>query len=123
MEDSEAITQFCAITQADPETAQRYLAVADHELETAITLFLESGGAPINDPSRDDSVEVLSPVRNEGFFSDEDVALSRQLQEEEYRNGSTDGVREAIRPVTETLVDPAYGESIANTCRMSMLII
>lgn len=108
MHDSESISQFCAVTQADPETARRYLEVAGNEIETAITLYLESGGAPINSPGNN---EPLSPVPNEGFVDhDEDMDLVRRLQEEEYRKTNDDGVREAIRPVTETLVDPMFGK-------------
>lgn len=118
MDDSETVTQFCAITASDPATAQQFLAIADQNLETAISLFFEGGGASL--PNQQDAIDSTNP-RNQPSTGEshgggapdstgfDDAAFSRRLQEEEYGN-NTDGVREAIRPVTETLVDPVYGK-------------
>lgn len=105
----ELVAQFCAITAADSDTANRYLVVADQDLETAVTLFLEGGGASI--ASQEDAVTRTSSGNISGGGSeDEDEALSRRLQQEEYNgNNSASGeVREAIRPVRETLVQPGF---------------
>ena len=132
MDQSELVAQFCAITAADADTAERYLAVADQDLETAVTLFLEGGGASIasqenavtsqqqrtsRDSSTHDSASA-GPRGDSNYNSasvtdeEDDAALSRRLQQEEYNssNGGSDDVREAIRPVTETLVHPGYGQ-------------
>lgn len=114
MDHSEAVAQFCAITEADAATAEQYLTIADQNLESAITLFLEGGGASL--ASQQDAIDLTS-TRNSssepvpGATEEDDIALSRRLQEEEY-SGSTEGVREAIRPVTETLVDPMFGKRL-----------
>lgn len=111
MDHSEAVAQFCAITEADAATAEQYLTIADQNLESAIALFLEGGGVSL--ASQQDVIDLTS-TRNSssepmtGAIEEDDIALSRRLQEEEY-SGSAEGVREAIRPVTETLVDPMFG--------------
>ncbi|KAF5111176.1 hypothetical protein DV453_000417 [Geotrichum candidum] len=116
MDQSELIEQFCAITASDAETAERYLAVADQNLEAAITLFLEGGGQsfasqqqpPQSNVNSGPTVSAGSSV-GAGAIDEDDEALVRRLQQEEYNSTDNDGVREAIRPVTETLVEPGYG--------------
>lgn len=117
MDSSDLVAQFCSITESDPETAEQYLALADRNLETAITLFIEGGSVPITDQEYSTSAASrLSPgaATGGGDLTDisDDAALSRRLQQEEYANNSSDNVREAIKPVTETLVESSYGRSL-----------
>uniref|UniRef100_A0A060T8S2 ARAD1C39028p n=1 Tax=Blastobotrys adeninivorans TaxID=409370 RepID=A0A060T8S2_BLAAD len=90
MDQSELVAQFCAITSAEPSLAEQYLAVNDNNLEQAVALFFESGGASlesqVHDPTSANPQSTQSP-----------------LQE--------DPVRERIQPVTERLVNP--GEDYA----------
>lgn len=102
------IAQFCAVTAADSELAKQYLDVADGDLESAITLFLESGGVSI------ESQRQVVESRNSLSDDSGDVEMSRRIQEEEYRSeahGShqeDEQVRERIQPVTERLVEPSF---------------
>ncbi|KAJ3043123.1 hypothetical protein HDV00_005738 [Rhizophlyctis rosea] len=45
--DDESILHFCEITGAAPDVAKTYLQVSEGNVEAAITLFMESGGAPL----------------------------------------------------------------------------
>lgn len=89
----ELISNFCAITAASTEKAERYLTVCDNDLERAVTLFLENDGADLGAPS-------ASAVPDD---TDDSDALARRLQEEEYASGGGE-VREAIERRTDTLV-------------------
>lgn len=115
MDHSELVAQFCAITQADSDTAEQYLQVADNSLENAITLFLEGGGVSLDNQIRASNQSNASTdnLRSQsagpgGEDFEDDEALTRRLQEEEYANGQ-DTVRERIQPVTETLVESGFG--------------
>lgn len=77
------MAQFCGITASDPAIAEQYLLVSDNNLEQAVTLFLESGGAPIQDVSE-------RPQSN---------TANAQPQ-------SPEPIRAPIESVTERLVDP-----------------
>jgi UBX domain-containing protein 7 len=104
----DAVEQFCAVTAAEPELARQYLEVADGNLESAITLFLESGGASI------ESQRHAAESRGSSTDTPGDEEMSRRLQEEEYGSGMQsqqegEQVRERIQPVTERLVEPQYG--------------
>lgn len=87
----ELISNFCSITAASTESAERYLTVCDNDLERAVTLFLENDGADLGG----------GPTATPAESGDSD-ALARRLQEEEYADGG--GVREAIQRRTDTLV-------------------
>ena len=101
MDQSELIAQFCAVTAADPSLAERYLAVSDNNLESAITLFLESGGASIESQSHDASNTNNNDSNNNNDDDDDD-----------------DYVRERIRPVTERLVEPeSFYENVTTSSR------
>lgn len=109
-EHSDLVASFCAITQADPETAEQYLQVADNSLEQSVALFLDSGGVSLDNQRRAEQSNLTSERAagdiSEDNFEDDDE-LSRRLQNEEYSNNQ-DNTRERIRPVTETLVDPEF---------------
>ncbi|BFZ62696.1 UBX domain protein Ubx2 [Saitoella coloradoensis] len=108
MDDQEAIAQFCAITDAKPATAEQYLRVSDGNIESAVMLFFESGGADLNtEPSSHTGTGGReSPVQipDEDDFED-DEAMARRLAAE-YGNQE---VRAPIAPTTQTLVEPEYG--------------
>ncbi|KAI8050973.1 thioredoxin-like protein, partial [Syncephalis plumigaleata] len=48
MDSSEKLVQFCSITEAEPDQAEKFLAIADGDLERAITLFMENGPSFVN---------------------------------------------------------------------------
>ncbi|KAG5363527.1 UBX domain-containing protein 2 [Yarrowia sp. B02] len=87
----ELISNFCAITAASTDKAERYLQVCDNDLERAVTLFLENDGADLG------GAEPSAPA------TDDSDALARRLQEEEYASNGGE-VREAIQRRTDTLV-------------------
>lgn len=112
MDQSELIAQFCSFTAADPATAEQYLAISDNNLENAVTLYLESGGASLDSQvqaSQQSRSAQHTSAHNDDDFEDDEV-ISRRLQNEEYSHANTEEeVREVIRPVTETLVEPGFG--------------
>ncbi|KAJ1950088.1 UBX domain protein Ubx2, partial [Dispira parvispora] len=59
--DSESILQFCQVTDADPPIALSYLKVADGNVEQAVSLFLENGGAPLDMDTTSSSADVSGP--------------------------------------------------------------
>lgn len=83
----ELVAQFCGITASDPSIAEQYLQVSDNNLEQAVTLFLESGGAPIQDVSERSSANPPAVTRSP----------------------SPPPIRAPIEPVTERLIDPMSG--------------
>ncbi|KAJ1651636.1 UBX domain protein Ubx2 [Dispira simplex] len=60
--DSESILQFCQVTNAEPPIALGYLKVADGNVEQAVSLFLENGGAPLDMDSSSTSVDSSGPL-------------------------------------------------------------
>ena len=52
--DDGALAQFTSITGTQPETAQRYLAFTDGDLQQAIELFFANDGADLDVPSASD---------------------------------------------------------------------
>lgn len=131
------IQQFVAITDTTPSKADTYLKVSDYDLEQAIQLFFETGGAmdapepaaaetsrpaPATTSAQvieDDDVEQAlraSAGAGAGSYED-DEAMARRLQEEFYGSGGAqgeeNGVRAPIPRTMETLVggydDEEYG--------------
>lgn len=110
--DDENISNFVAITSADPTKAAQYLSLTDNNLEQAIQLFFDSpnldfGGAPASQPAPTNASNVQNPIT---IDSDEDMsdfdaglqtntpprpqqnveddeAMARRLQEEIYGAG------------------------------------
>ncbi|KAH8698288.1 putative UBX domain protein [Talaromyces proteolyticus] len=137
--DGDVIAQFTEVTGSTPELATQYLEIADFNIEQAMQLYFENGGAEIQ-PSRqtepthrnnlgsdvihhadaDDDVLVdearsSAPSRQPDLNFEDDAAIARRLQEELYAAGgdSSDGVRAPIARTTETLVGPGaedFGE-------------
>ncbi|EEP82898.1 conserved hypothetical protein [Uncinocarpus reesii 1704] len=71
MEDA-AVAQFTEITGSSPETATQYLQLSDYNLETAMQLYFENGGAEIRTESQPAPVQrSLSRPRVSAGFEDE----------------------------------------------------
>lgn len=128
------VAQFTEITGSTPELAAQYLELADFNIEQAMQLYFENGGAPLTEeptqPSRRSGYEDESGVIHVDSDSDDDnrlphagqstqptagstfeddAAMARRLQEEMYRgdnNYGSDGVRAPMARTTETLVGP-----------------
>lgn len=125
------MAQFAEITGSTPELATQYLALADFQIEQAMQLYFENGGAPLTEePSRpprnpafEDTSDVVhidsdtddeirpgqAPPTQPGGASpfEDDAAMARRLQEEMYGGADNeDGVRAPMARTTETLVGP-----------------
>lgn len=116
----DVVAQFTEITGSSPELAIQYLHLADYNIEQAMQLYFENGGAPLTDepiPSTsdapgarptagdsgavhvgsDDEVtvdEARSTPRHQGPQSstyEDDEAMARRLQEEMYGGGGGGG--------------------------------
>ncbi|TKX26234.1 thioredoxin-like protein 1 [Elsinoe australis] len=125
------IAQFTSITGATPERAQQYLNVSDNNVEQAVTLFFETGGADmggalpeqqVSQPaasgrgyrenadgtvtidSDDDEVMTTGsrPAQPSTNYED-DEAMARRLQEEAYGSGGVGGGMDEVRaPMART---------------------
>ncbi|BCR95181.1 DNA-protein crosslink repair co-factor UBX5 [Aspergillus luchuensis] len=134
--EGDVVAQFTEITGSKPELATQYLQLTDFNIEQAVQLFFENGGAPLTDdplPSAstpqqashaggygnesgvvnidsDDDVtidESRSAPRNHGAMFEDDAAMARRLQEEMYGGGDAEeNVRAPMARTTETLVGP-----------------
>ncbi|KAK9354053.1 hypothetical protein V1505DRAFT_415582 [Lipomyces doorenjongii] len=106
MDEQEKLANFSAITGADPERARQYLGVCDGDLDSALNLYLENGGA-----SLDGGPAPSAPSMPETTVvdDDDDAAFAERLQQEENQR-QPESVRERIAPRTETLVED-YGYS------------
>ncbi|KAJ8662049.1 hypothetical protein O0I10_002381 [Lichtheimia ornata] len=109
--DDQAILDFCSVTNASPEVAQQYLQVADGNVETAVTLFLESGGQTSTQPSTttiDSSLSRSAAAAGGGSGNDSpsegvgvsDEELARQLERQEREQSN---VRAPIAPKHDIL--------------------
>ena len=135
--DGDVLAQFTEITGSSPELATQYLQLTDFNIEQAMQLYFENGGAPLTEepqpPSSglqtghehggetvhvdsDDDIaidETRSTPRNQppqGSSFEDDAAMARRLQEEMYSGPDTsDGVRAPMARTTETLVGPDVG--------------
>ncbi|KAL1994606.1 hypothetical protein VTN49DRAFT_2076 [Thermomyces lanuginosus] len=124
--DGDLVAKFTEITGSTPELATQYLQIADFDIEQAMQLYFENGGAdlaqasqPATRPSAaadDDDVIIdearsTAPPRPQSTVED-DAALARRLQEEFYNGGDTsDGIRAPLARTTETLVEPDVDHS------------
>ncbi|KAJ5915511.1 hypothetical protein N7466_011444 [Penicillium verhagenii] len=110
MEDG-VVAQFTEITGSTPETAAQYLELTEFNIEQAMQLFFENGGAPltetpaqqahgrtpayedesgvvhIDSDTDDDSRPAQSAEAGAGATFDDDEAMARRLQEEMYGGG------------------------------------
>ncbi|KAJ5663960.1 hypothetical protein N7507_004691 [Penicillium longicatenatum] len=133
MEDS-VVAQFTEITGSTPETATQYLQLTEFNIEQAMQLFFENGGAPLTeapaqpasnpayedesgvvhiDSDSDDDSRPAQSAQPAGTTFDDDAAMARRLQEEMYGAGGPthnddyeDEVRAPMARTTETLVGP-----------------
>jgi hypothetical protein len=68
MDEEEKLANFSAITGADLERARQYLGVCDGDLDSAVNLYLESGGASLDGgpaqsaPSMPETTVVVSTL-------------------------------------------------------------
>lgn len=128
----DAISTFCAFTDASPDKAQRYLALTDGNMEQAVELYFNSPDldttapapappprnsnreAPIEIEDDDDEPMEDDDLRETGARQaalEDDEAMARRLQEEMYggRSGNAvddEGVRAPMARTTETLIGP-----------------
>lgn len=79
------VAQFVEITGASPEIAAQYLQLADSNIESAMQLYFENGGNPIQ-PTADSSAPQSStrPGQSTGY-QDEDGVI--HLDSEDENNG------------------------------------
>lgn len=138
--EGDVVSQFQEITGSTADIASQYLQVADFDIQQAMQLYFENGGAElgatqqpasatasrpsdrienaIHIDSDDEDITIdetrsSAPSRQpaESTFED-DAAMARRLQEEMYAGGADD-VRAPIARTTETLVGPGaegYGD-------------
>ncbi|KAJ3322084.1 hypothetical protein HDU93_003151, partial [Gonapodya sp. JEL0774] len=99
----DAIVQFCEMAGCDPDVAASYLKVSNGDLERALGLFFETGGAPLDGPAPS-TMEVPPQL-----IPEDDNPYSALT------NGGRDdesGVRAPIARTMDTLVGgdgPLYG--------------
>lgn len=117
--DDDVVAQFTEITSSSPELATQYLQLTDFNIEQAMQLYFENGGAPLTDdhvpstsePRRaghedesgvvhvdsDDDVTVdesrSAPQSQpaQGLDFEDDEAMARRLQEELYGSAGAGG--------------------------------
>jgi hypothetical protein len=133
--DNDVVAQFTEITSSTPELAIQYLQITEFQIEQAMQLYFENGGAPLTaEPSQpatqsgfsgsgqevvnidsDSDDETTSANRAHdptmpasGGTFDDDEAMARRLQQEMYGGGqdNEDEVRAPMARTTETLVGP-----------------
>lgn len=138
--EGDVVSQFQEITGSTADLATQYLQIADFDIQQAMQLYFENGGAELGptqqptstaasrpsnrdknaiDIDSDDEDIMIDESRSsapsrqpaESTFED-DAAMARRLQEEMYAGGADD-VRAPIARTTETLVGPGaegYGD-------------
>ncbi|KAJ5242402.1 uncharacterized protein N7469_000729 [Penicillium citrinum] len=111
--EGDVIAQFTEITGSNPELATQYLQLADFNIEQAMQLYFENGGAPLTEEPRqnshtsnyedesgivhidsdsDDDNRTERPTNPAGGSTfEDDAAMARRLQEEMYGGGGTGG--------------------------------
>ncbi|KAJ5902294.1 UBX domain protein [Penicillium taxi] len=130
--DDDLVAQFTEITGSTPELATQYLQLTDFNIEQALPLYFENGGAQLTEPARpterarhedeagvihvgsdtDDDIRVgEDSLQDTNATFEDDAAMARRLQEEMYGGGGAnnlddDGVRAPMARTTETLVGP-----------------
>lgn len=127
--DDEAISSVVDITGCTPEIARQYVQLGEGDVNQAVMLFFENGGAdlstgttappapaprpvvssnpsdPINISDDDDAVTT----QPRGANVEDDEAMARRLQEEMYGGGGPAQEQEVRAPIarqSETLVGP-----------------
>ncbi|KAK9703008.1 UBX domain protein Ubx2 [Basidiobolus ranarum] len=100
--DPELIANFCQITNATPEVANNYLTVSEGNVEQAITLYLESGGADLSGVHS--TTQPREELSNQNY-TESDAEMAQRL-------AAQDTVRAPIASRMDTLIgdSPGYGE-------------
>ncbi|CEG66739.1 hypothetical protein RMATCC62417_03265 [Rhizopus microsporus] len=102
MANEQDILSFCDITGASVEVANQFLEIADGNVQTAVTLFLENGGAAVNTSAHDTAESSREPehveISDDQILADEELA--RRLQESQE-------VRAPIAPKRDILAGDA----------------
>ena len=123
--DDELISSIIDITGTTPEIARQYAQLADNDINQAVQLFFENGGADLSagasappPPSRSadaghasntaDDFDPTSRGQSHGVTDfEDDEAMARRLQEEMYGTQNQEQeVRAPIARQAETLVGP-----------------
>lgn len=125
--DNDVVAQFTEITSSTPELAIQYLQITEFQIEQAMQLYFENGGAPLTaEPSQpaaqsgvsgsgqevvnidsDSDDETTSGSRAHptmpasGGTFDDDEAMARRLQQEMY-GGGQDNEDEVRAPMART---------------------
>ncbi|KXS12468.1 hypothetical protein M427DRAFT_59608 [Gonapodya prolifera JEL478] len=98
---SEDILQFCEMAGCDPEIAASYLKVSNNDLERALGLFFETGGAPLDvPPSSSSRAPDLPGLEDDNPYS----ALPEPDSGARSRRNDGEGVRAPIARTMDTLV-------------------
>ncbi|ORY93425.1 hypothetical protein BCR43DRAFT_377107 [Syncephalastrum racemosum] len=79
----EAITQFCAVTDASTEVARKFLQIADGNVEAAVSFFLEHGSEIVDEPTTRPTRSSNSPSGRSDDPISVDEEYARQLQQEQ----------------------------------------
>ncbi|KAJ3407714.1 hypothetical protein HDU80_008082 [Chytriomyces hyalinus] len=97
-EESESIATFCAITNTEPDLAQRFLSLADGQLDNAVALFMEHGAGLVGTGAGGGS---SSSSANAGA----DTGINESTEMDEIiRQHAEDSYRPVIAPRHDTLV-------------------
>ncbi|KAI9311591.1 hypothetical protein BX666DRAFT_1996662 [Dichotomocladium elegans] len=117
--DNQAIADFCAFTGASTEVANQYLQATDGNVETAVTLFMESGGNSGGTGGIDRSATPSAPrsasTANVTDIDDaagpliSDEELARQLEHEQRARQHSNRVRAPIAPKRDILAGGGRG--------------
>lgn len=102
--DEETIANFCAVTNSEPEHAERYLAFSNGDLDTAVMMFFETGGQLPDAPTAHTtpSSSSIDPEMTTDMAED-DEAMARRLAQE--WGGQVEEVRAPIAPTRQVLQD------------------
>ncbi|KKK17717.1 hypothetical protein P175DRAFT_0502647 [Aspergillus ochraceoroseus IBT 24754] len=99
--DGDVVAQFTEITGSTPELAAQYLQLTDFNIEQAMQLYFENGGAPLTEePTSSTSTTTSRAPRSSGYEdnsgiihldSDDDASVNetRSTPREQSRNAST----------------------------------
>lgn len=104
--DEETVANFCAVTNSEPRHAERYLAFSGGDLDTAVTMFFETGGLMPDDTQPNTGTgSAGSTTLDAPRLSDpeDDEAMARRLAQE--WGGQAAEVRAPIAPTRQVLQD------------------
>lgn len=94
------VDEFMAITGADDAAiATQFIEMADGNLNTAISLFFENGGAALLSSNNTPTPSNSTPMAPTSVDSDADAQLAERLQREAYQQQQPD--QDYVRPPDE----------------------